>query len=155
MSTDSGCSAVATISVLLDTDRAVKTTFVLTMSRTRRREQFGVRQSQPPIRVGVIAFTNHDLDAQIMQPQRFGNVWRQDDIGMATMLKLPNQRHFDRAVGEQHDMPFDATAEFPRRHGGGLCLHPRRIEELDEGEGKEDQHEQRAAEQHDDREEAA
>ena len=52
-------------------------------------------------------------------------------------------------------MTRHTASQLPRRQGGCLRLHPRRIEELDKGEGKQDQHEQRTAQQDDNGKQAA
>ncbi len=102
----------------------------------------------------VVEIAHDGVQAEIVQAQRLVDLRNQQRVGGVVLLEAANQRSGHGVVVREQRVTRDLGRQFARRARRGLRLHPRLVEELDEGEGQQHQQEDDPRKKHQDREDA-
>lgn len=112
-------------------------------------DQAGAVGYQAAVGFRAVQIAAHYAVAHVVQAQRFVQVAHQQDVFVLVFAQLFDQVIGDGVEGGEDDVALGAG----RQAGGGaffiLQAHPGGVEELNEGEGEEDEQEKDAAEEDD------
>ncbi len=110
--------------------------------------------SDPLPGLGVVEVSHHDAQAEIVHTEGVLQLRHEERVGVVEGLEASDESRGHRIVVREEDVATGVGGELARRPRRGLRLHPRHVEELDEGEGQQDEHEHGPGEQDHDREQA-